>query len=122
MRELMCRELAGQDGSRLVELAHGRRVGGGDRVEADPRMAGRADPGGRIDVLQRERDTVQRAAIAARHDFALGLASLVDCPVGGQQQVCVELRVERLGAPDQRGRQLDRRKPLLLDQPRRLGD
>src|SRR5947209_14642016 len=39
------------------EFAHGRAVirpalaGGGDGVEVDPRMAGRADPGGRIDVF-----------------------------------------------------------------------
>ena len=32
-----------------------------------------ADPGGRIYVLQRERDAVHRAAIAARHDLALSL-------------------------------------------------
>ena len=81
-------------------------------VEADPRMAGRADAGGRIDVLEGERDAVQRAAIAARHDLALGLVGLVERPLGGRQQVGVELCIQRLGSPDQRGRQFDRRKPL----------
>src|SRR5271166_3478416 len=102
MREFMGRELAGQYSSRIVELAYRRRVSGGDRVEADPRMAGRAGPRGRIDVLQPERNAVHWPAVTARGDFLLGSAGLVEGPVCGQQQICIELRVERLGPPDQR--------------------
>jgi hypothetical protein len=122
MREFVGGELSGQHGSRLVQLAHSRGVGGGDGVDTDSRMAGRADPGGRIDVLQPERDAVHRAATTARRDLAFGLASLIDRSFGRWQQVRVKPRVERLRPPDQCGRQLDRRELLALDQARRLGD
>ena len=122
MREFMGRELAGQDRAGVVELAHRRRVGGGDGIDAGLGVAGGADAGGRIDVLKPERDAVHRPAIAAGHDLALGGAGLVERALEGRQQIGVELRIERFGPADQRRRQLDRRKLLLLDPPRRLGD
>ena len=122
MREFMGRELAGQNGPGVVELSHRRRVGGGDGIDADPGMPGGADAGGRIDVLEPERDAVHRPAIAARHDLALGGAGLVERAIEGRQQISIELRIERLCPADQRRRQLDRRELLFFDQPRRLGD
>ena len=118
----MSRELAGENGPGLVELFDCRRVGSGDCVETDSRMAGRPDARGRIDILQSEGDAVHRSTVIARCDLSLGLACLIQSALGGQQQVCIQLRVNRLRPPDQRGRQLDRRELLLLDQPRDFGD
>src|SRR3954470_6177408 len=70
MREFMRRELAQQHPAGPVELRYGRGVLSRDEVLADFRMARRADPGGRINVLQAERYAVQRAAIPPRRDLA----------------------------------------------------
>jgi hypothetical protein len=48
-------------------------------------MAGGADSGGRIDVLQPERNPMQRAAMVACHDFALGGTCLLSRPLVRQQ-------------------------------------
>ena len=45
MGEFMGGELAGQDGAGVVELCDRRRVGGGDGINADLGMTGRADAG-----------------------------------------------------------------------------
>ena len=122
MREFMGRELAEQHPAGLVEPRDGRRVLGRDIIRADPRVAGRADAGGAVDVLQPERNAVQRPAIIAGHDLALGGPRLLPRPLGGRQQKGVELRVERFDARDQRVGQLDRGEPALFDQTRRVGD
>ena len=111
MREFMGRELAQQHRAGLVKLGDGGRVFGRDEVLADFRVAGGADAGGRIDVLQPERYAVQRAAIVAGHDLALGRSRLLAGLFRRRQQKGVELRVERLDAREQRIGQFDRREP-----------
>src|SRR5436190_21421220 len=69
--EFMGRELAQLHTAGLVELRDGRRVFGRHQVLADFRVAGRADDSSRINVLQPERDAVQRAAIVTRNYLAL---------------------------------------------------
>jgi len=122
MREFMGRELPGEDGAGGVQLSDGRRVGGGDCVTADSRMASRADPRRRVNVLQSKRDAMHRATGIARHDLSLGVECLIERSLKDWQQVCVELWVERLRSTDQCGRQLHWRKLPPLYQPSRFGD
>ena len=108
MRELVGRQLAEQDPAGLIQPGDRRRVFGRDVIRADPRVAGRADPGGAIDVLQPERNAVQRAPIIARHDLALGSPRLLPRPFRRRQQKRVDLRVERLDSRQERVGQLHR--------------
>src|SRR6516165_10385155 len=71
MRKLMGRELAKQYPAGLVKFRDGGRIFGWDEVFADFGVAGRTDPGGRINVLQPECYAVQRPAVLAGHDLAL---------------------------------------------------
>jgi hypothetical protein len=59
---------------------------------------------------------VQRAAVIARHDLALGNTRLLPRLFRRQQQKGIDLRVERLDAREQRVGQLHRRELALLDQ------
>ena len=65
---------------------------------------------------------MHRSAIGPRHDLPFRGAGLIDRALGREQQIGVELCIQHLRSADQRRHQLDRRKLLLLDQPRRLGD
>ena len=58
MREFVGRELAEEHSAGLVKLYDGGRVFGRNQVLADFRVAGRANAGGRINVLQPERYAV----------------------------------------------------------------
>src|ERR1041385_7885449 len=107
MRELVGRELAEQYRTGLIELCDGGRILPRDEVLADHRVARRAGPGGRIDILQPERYAVQRAAIAPGHDLALGRFGLLARLFRRRQQKRIELRVERLDARKHRISQLD---------------
>ncbi len=122
MGELMGGELAGQNRAGVVELAHRCRIGGRHGADTGFGMPGGADAGGRIDVLEAERNAVHRPAIAAGRDLPLGGASLVEGAIKGRQQIGVELRIERFCPADQRLGQLDRRQFLPFDPPRSLGD
>ena len=108
MRELVGCQLADEDPAGLIQPGDRCRVLGRNIIGANPRVAGGADAGGAIDVLQPERDTVQRAAIIARHDLALGGARLRPRLVGRRQQKSVDLRVERLDSRQERVGQLHR--------------
>jgi hypothetical protein len=63
MGELMGRELAEKHGTGPIEPRHRRRIFAGDIDRADLRVARRADVGGAVDILESERDAVQRPAI-----------------------------------------------------------
>ena len=115
MRELMGRELAQQYPAGPVKLRDGGRIFGRDEVFADFGVAGGADSGGRVDVLQPECYAVKRPAVLAGHDLALRRFGLPARLFWRRQQKGVELRVERLDARQQRIGQLNRRQPALLD-------
>ena len=122
MREFVGRQFAEQDRAGLVKPRDRGRVLGRDIIGADPRVAGGADAGGAIDVLQPERYPVQRPAIAARHDLALGDARLLERLLRGRQQECIELRIQRLDTRNQRLGQFDRRQKAALDLAGGVGD
>ena len=72
MRELMRGQLAHQDGPSFIELGGRCRIRLWHAIEADFRMSRGADPCGVVDVLQGERDPVQRPAVPAAGDLRLG--------------------------------------------------
>ena len=100
MREFVGRELAEEHSAGLVKLYDGGRVFGRNQVLADFRVAGRANAGGCINVLQPERYAVQRAAIVAGHDLALGRFRLLARLLRREQKKGIELRVEGLDTGD----------------------
>jgi hypothetical protein len=102
MRELVGRELAGQHRACGVELFDGGGIAGRDSLDADLGMAGGANAGRCIDVLKPERDAVQRTAVVPGHNLLLGLTRLLQCLFRRDQQVGVELRIERLDPRKQR--------------------
>ena len=97
------------------------RVGGGDIVDQDFRMAGRRQPRDIDDVLDADRDAMQRAARMAGSYLRLGGARCCHRGIGIEPNEHVELRVEPLDAVEQRPRQLDRREFAGRDRPRRFG-
>ena len=115
MGELVRGELAEEDATRVIQPRDGGRVVAGNGIGADAGLAGGADAGGGEDVLQRERNAVQRAAVAAGRDLRLGRLRLADGVVGGDQEVGVQLRIERRRASEQGLRQVDGREVAARD-------
>ena len=80
VRELVRQQLAEEDGARVAQSARRRRVFVGNVVDRDLRAAAREYAFGVVDVLERERDAVQRlreqrpAAISASARFASSVA------------------------------------------------
>ena len=120
--ELMRRQLAEQDGTGLMQLRDGGGVEIRDIVGARARVARRADAGGAVDVLQRERNAVHRAAIVACHDLGFRDACLIQRLVRGDQQIGVELRIDGGDAVEEGAGQRNRRKLSPLDQARGFRD
>ena len=123
VRHLVGGQLAEEHGAGVVEPARRGGVLGGNPVDEDARVARRQDALRVVDVLQRERDAVQRAAVLARGDLGLGRAApgaRARSNVGRDEGA--RLRVVLLDAPDQRLGQLHRRQLSRLDQCRQLGD
>src|SRR5437867_13329935 len=74
-----------------------------------------------VQVLDRERDAVERAARLAPHERLLGLARRRQGLVGRERAERVDHRVEALDAVERRMGQLDRRELLRADQRDQLG-
>ena len=72
--------------------------------------------------FKRERDAVHRAAIVARHDLGFRDACLIQRLLRGDQQICVELRIDRGDAVEEGAGQRNRRKLPALDQACGFGD
>ena len=70
--ELVRGELAHQHGAGGAQPGHGGRVLSRDAVDAGARMAGGQDAGGVVDVLDGERNAVQRPAPVAARDLGFG--------------------------------------------------
>ena len=115
-------KLAEQDRTGLMQLRDGGGVEVRDVVGAGARMAGRADASGAVDVLQGERDAVHRAAIVARHDLGFRGARLIQRLLRCDQQICIELRIDRGDAVEEGAGQRNRRKLPALDQACGFGD
>jgi hypothetical protein len=71
-RKFMRRQFAQHDRAGTAQLCHAHRIGRGDMVDQDLRVAGRWQPGDIDDVLDADRHAVQLAARPARHDLGLG--------------------------------------------------
>jgi hypothetical protein len=91
----MRRRLADQDRAGRRQLLGASRVGIGDVVLQDLRPAGRRDPFCVDDVLEADRDAVQRPVRTAGHDRPLGLASLGKRPLLGQMDKGMQAVVQR---------------------------
>src|SRR5262245_5253108 len=120
--EFMRGKLAEEHGAGIVELARRGRVFVGNVVRADFRMAGRADPARVVDVLQTERDAMQRPAVSAFCDFLLGFARLLKREIRGDEEKGGQLGVESGNTLQVRLRKLYGRELARADQLRRLRD
>ena len=87
-------QLAEQDRAGLVEAADGGRVPLGHAELADPRLAGRRDPAGVVDILGGVRHTVQRTPVGAARDLVFGHARLGQRTLAGDANEGVEDGVE----------------------------
>ena len=122
MGEFMRRQLAQQHRAGFIKPGHGCSVEFWHVGLASAGMPGRADAGGAVDVLQRDRNAMQWAAVAAGHDFRLRRPGLLQRQFGGHQQIGVQLRIDRLDAVEECPGQLHRRKLPPLEQLGGLGD
>jgi hypothetical protein len=102
VRHLVRGKLAEQHRARLVEAAHRRRVVTRDAIHEHARVAGGEDAARVIDVLQAERNAVQRAAIFSARDLGLGSARLRPRQLERGRDERARLGVEILDASDQR--------------------
>ena len=75
-----------------------------------------------VDVLQPERDAVQRSAIVSRHDLGLGPPRCLARLSARQRHEGIELRVEGFDPFEERLDQFHRRKSPSLETARRFGD
>ena len=115
-------QLAEQYGARVVEPGRRRGVVFRNAIEKDARVARGQDALRVVDVLQRERDPVERATIPARADLGLGLLRLLAGQIERARDERVRLSVVLLDAPDQRLDQLEGRQLSGGDQARELGN
>jgi hypothetical protein len=120
--ELVGGELAEEHGSGLRQPGGDGRVPLRHMVFEDARMRGRADALGRVDVLEPDRDAVERPFAPAGGDLGLGLPRVLAGAIRGDEEEARKLSVEGLDAAKAELGELDRRQRLGLDQPRRLGD
>ena len=117
-RELVCLLLAEQDGTRVTQPHPGLGILVRHMVEIARRARRRADTARLVDVLEADRDTVQRAARRL-----IGASPRVGKRLVMQyQDIAVQFAVEG-GDPVEIGlRQHDRRKPARADRLARFGD
>ena len=120
--ELMRRGLAHQHRAGLGQLHRAGRIGVGDVVAQDLRMARGRNALGIDDVLQTDRNAAQRTGRLACHDRRLGRTRIGKRAFLGEQDEGVQLAVQFADAFETGARQLDRRQLLRRDQLRRLGD
>jgi hypothetical protein len=109
-------ELAEEHRAGFAKLAHDRRVLVGDPVGEDLRSRRRADPFCREQVLHRDGNAVQRAAVAPGRDLVSCFASLRARKVGGHRHERVEPWLDCFDARKARFGQLRRRDAPLAHQ------
>ena len=105
----MRRQLADEDHAGGFEPRGGLGVRRRDIVEQQPRMRGRAQPGGVVDVLQAVGDAVQRTAATPARDLPLGALGGGAGALRSDLDKGVELGLQRFGAGQRRLGQSDRR-------------
>jgi hypothetical protein len=122
MGHLVGGQLAEQHGPRVVEPGGRRGVRIGDPVDEDARVRRGEDAARVVDVLERERDPVQRAAGRIRGDLGLGLAGLLPRQIERARDEGARLAVVLLDALDQGLDQIHGRQLPCRDQAGQLGD
>src|SRR5215472_15254885 len=108
-REFVGREFAEHDCAGAAQTRHANRIGRGDVVAQDLRMAGRRQTHDIDDVLDADRYAVQRPARAAGDDLGFRGLRRRHGGVGVEANKDVELRIEPADPFEQRRHQLDRR-------------
>src|SRR5260370_14344889 len=94
----MGRELADDNGAGVGQTAHRGRVLLRHVVDHDLRVSGRRHTLGLVDILQANRNAVQRSAPMPGHDLGLGRAGRVERRLAEHADKAVELAVEPLDA------------------------
>ena len=87
--------LAEDHRARLLDPLDDDRVVGPDAVGEDEGAARRADTFGHFEILDGDRQPVQRAEVVAPRDGTVGLGGHLQGEIGRNGEVGVELRVER---------------------------
>src|SRR4051812_39797750 len=110
VRKFVRLQLAKQDRTRVQELARRCRVFLRHLVDADLRAAGSEYAFGVVNILERERNAVQRSPVPTLRDLALSCLRLSASGPFRKRDERVHLRFERFDALQQCVGQLDRRK------------
>ena len=121
MGVFMCRELAGDDGARGLEAAHGLRVPIGNPTKTRLRSPGGQHAFGVVDVLERDGHPVQGPPAATGRDLGVRRPRRREGALVHERHVGAEAGVVGL---DARERRLDELKRLELprrDHPGRIG-
>src|SRR5437867_5784854 len=122
VREFVHAELPEEYGTRLTQLAHHGRVRRGNPVLEDSRAGRRPHATRGEEVLHGHRNPVQRAAVTATGELALGFVCLLACEVRGHGDKGVQPWLDCFDAAEARLGQLERRKLSRPDQRRGLLD
>ena len=94
-------ELAENDGAAGFQAAHGLGVDRRHVVGAQVRMAGRQNALGLVDVLQPDRNAMQRAAIEALAHLHVGLPGCACAPIGREGDVARDLVIDGCDAREE---------------------
>ena len=106
--KFMRRQLAQHDGTRVRPLLHRMRIARGHIVLQQLRMRRRADPGGIVDVLVRDRDAVELAAQRSRHLPRLRGFGIRQRAVFRHEEKRIQVRIEAADTVEMRLREFDR--------------
>ena len=102
-------ELAGDHPTGSSKPGHRRAVLGRDEVGENFRSGCRSDPASPVVVFEPDGDAMQRTAISACSDLALGLTRVGHCPVEGGGNVGMQLWLDSVRAVDHCMQHVDRR-------------
>ena len=120
--ELVGRQLSEEHGPGRAQPRRDDGVLRRDVLPEEPRMRGGPKAGRVDDVLERERDAVERPAVRAGHDLALRLARRDERGIGRDAQERVQAPIDSPDPVEKRSRVLDRRQRLRPDQFGRASD
>jgi len=115
-RPLVKVQLAEEHRARRPQPLDDRAVPLGNPVAVDARPTRRPHAGGVVQILQRDGDPVQRAAIDSIREVGIGALRLVERAVGGEGDECAKLAVVPRDAIEARANEIDRRHAARVDQ------
>ena len=115
-RPLVKVQLAEEHRARRAQLLDDRAVPLRHAVAVDARPTRCPYSGGVVQILQRDGDPMQRAAIDAIREVGIGALGLVERAVGGERDERAELAVVPRYAIEARAHEIDRRRAARVDQ------